>query len=298
MKVLITGSSGLVGSSMVASLASAGHHVIKLSRSTPTSPAEIQWSPDQGRLDAAALEGIDAAIHLAGESIASGRWDEAKKARIRDSRVKGTRLLAESLAALERPPRVIVSASAVGYYGNRGDELLTEDSRPGKGFLADVCVEWESAMRPAIERGIRVVILRIGVILSARGGALARMIVPFKVGAGGKIGSGRQYMSWILLDDVVGAINHALGVESLQGPVNAVAPSPVTNAEFTSALGRVLSRPTVFPLPAFAARLALGEMADELLLAGARVAPRKLVESGYAFKHDQLEAALRAALQS
>ncbi len=297
MKILVTGSSGLVGSAVVESLDSAGHEVIRLVRSAPKSRTEVQWNPETGDLDAKTLEGIDAVVHLAGESIASGRWNEQKKARIRDSRILGTLLLAETLAKLSRPPRVLVSASAIGYYGDRGDELLDESSLPGKGFLADVCVEWERALDPAIEKGVRVVILRIGVILSAVGGALARMIGPFKFGAGGRAGSGRQYMSWIALDDVVGAISYSLAVDSLRGAVNVVAPNAVTNDRFTKALGHVLSRPAFFPLPAFAARLALGEMADELLLASTRVEPRKLFESGYVFKHANIEEALRHVLR-
>lgn len=242
-------------------------------------------------------EGPDAVVHLAGENIARARWSERQKALIRDSRVKGTRLLCDLLARYSPPPKALVCASAVGYYGDRADEILKEESAPGSGFLADVCREWEAATQPAVERGIRVVNLRIGIVLSPMGGALAKMLTPFKLGVGGTIGSGRQYMSWIALDDVVGAIHFALTNESLHGPVNAVAPNPVTNREFTHTLGRVLSRPTLFPMPAFAARLVLGEMADALLLASARVEPAQLLASGFTFRHPDLEAALRALLK-
>ncbi|MFQ5915907.1 MAG: TIGR01777 family oxidoreductase, partial [Nitrospinota bacterium] len=239
---------------------------------------------------------MDAAVHLSGENIGEGRWTAAKKAAIRDSRVKSTRLLAETLARLEQPPRVFVCASAVGYYGDRGEEVLREESPLGSGFLPDLSLEWESAAEPAVQKGIRVVHLRNGIVLSPKGGALAKMLPPFKLGLGGKLGSGRQYVSWISLDDMVGVIRHALERESLSGPVNAVAPNPVTNAEFTQTLGRVLSRPTVFQVPAFTLRLAFGEMADAALLASARVEPARLLASGYSFRHPELEGALRHIL--
>ena len=235
-------------------------------------------------------------MHLAGENIAVRRWTPAQKARIRDSRVQGTRLLAQSLARLQQPPTVMVCASAIGFYGDRGEELLTEGSAPGSGFLTDTCRAWEAAAQPASEKDIRVVNLRLGVVLSPGGGALAKMLLPFRLGVGGKIGSGRQYMSWIEIDDVVGVIHYALTTDELRGPVNAVAPNPVTNREFTKTLGRVLSRPTIFPMPAFAARLAFGEMADELLLASTRVKPARLQNSGYYFRHPRLEDALRHLL--
>jgi hypothetical protein len=235
-------------------------------------------------------------VHLAGENIAAGRWTVEKKARIRDSRVKGTKTLCEALAQLSQPPKVLVSASAIGYYGDRGAELLWENSALGTGFLAEVCQAWEEATRPAMEKGIRVVLLRIGVVLSPAGGALAKMLLPFKLGLGGIIGSGKQYMSWIALDDVVGTIDHVLITDTLQGPVNAVAPHPVTNSEFTKTLRRVLRRPTLFPMPAFAARLAFGEMADELLLASTRVEPKRLIATEYRFRYPELEDALRHLL--
>jgi uncharacterized protein (TIGR01777 family) len=242
------------------------------------------------------LDGVDALIHLAGENIAATRWNAATKKRIRDSRVEGTRVLCEGLAKLTRAPRVLLSASAVGYYGDRGDEILSEDSPSGSGFLAAVARDWEAATEPAAAAGIRVVRMRFGVILSPRGGALAQMLTPFRLGGGGRIGSGRQWWSWISIDDAASAIQHAIMTESLSGPVNGVAPNPVTNAEFTHTLGQVLGRPTLIPMPAFAARLALGEMADELLLASARVLPTKLLESHYRFQHPTLDVALRHLL--
>lgn len=242
------------------------------------------------------MEARDAFVHLAGENIAAGRWTRARKARIRDSRVKVTRRLCESLAGLSQPPKVLVSASAVGYYGDRGEEVLTEESPAGMGFLSEVCRGWEAACEPAVQKGIRVVNLRTGMVLSAAGGVLPRMLLPFRMGLGGRIGSGRQFMSWIDLDDLVGVIFHALTCDTLAGPVNAVAPNPVINLEFTRTLGRVLRRPTFFCVPAWALRLALGEMADELLLASARVAPARLAASGYVFRYPELEGALRHVL--
>lgn len=297
MKVLVSGSTGLVGRAMVPSLQAAGHQVVRLVR-TPGAVGEntIPWDPAAGQIDAAALEGLDAVIHLAGENIAARRWNEEQKARIRDSRVRGTRLLSEALARCQRRPSALLAASAIGYYGERGDAWVTESCAPGTGFLADVCQEWEAATRPAADAGLRVVNLRIGVILSRDGGALAKMLTPFRMGVGGRMGSGRQYMSWVALDDVVGAIEHCLDRQDLRGPINVVAPEPVTNYEFTKTLGRVLGRPTILPMPGFAARLALGEMADELLLASTRVAPRVLLNSGYAFRWPNLEGALRHLL--
>jgi uncharacterized protein (TIGR01777 family) len=295
MKVLVSGSTGLVGTALVQALESAGHSGVSLTRST-SAPGRIQWDPMAGTLDARDLEGFDAVVHLAGESIAGGRWTAAKKERIRDSRVRGTTLLAETLAKLARPPRVLASASAIGYYGSRGDERLTEDSAGGRGFLAEVCRDWEQATAPASRQGVRVAHLRFGVILSPHGGALAKMLLPFKLGAGGKIGDGRQFMSWITLDDTVTAVQHVLSQESVRGPVNIDAPHPATNYEFTKTLGRVLGRPTVFPMPAFAARLAFGEMADELLLASTRVMPQALEEAGYQFRYPDLDGAVRHLL--
>jgi uncharacterized protein (TIGR01777 family) len=297
MRVAVSGSTGLVGSQVVASLSAAGHEVVRLVRRAPA-PGEraVRWDPVKREIDAAGLEGLDAAVHLAGENIASGRWNAARKAAIRDSRVDGTRFLCDALAGLARPPKTLVCASAIGYYGDRGGESLTEESPPGKGFLAEVCREWEAASAPAARKGIRVVLLRIGVVLSPRGGALSRMLPPFRAGLGGVIGGGRQYVSWVALDDLVGIVLHALRSGELRGPVNAVAPVPVTNREFTEALGKVLSRPTLLPVPAFALRLAVGEMADALLLASTRVVPRRLEGTGYPFRFPELPAALRHLL--
>lgn len=296
MKIGVTGSTGLIGSALVDFLTGEGHQVVRLVRSKSAAGAsDVYWNPAEGTVATPGLEGLDAVVHLAGENIA-GRWTAAKKARIRDSRVIGTRLLARTLAGLQRPPNALVCASAVGYYGDRAGELLREESPPGQGFLADACQEWEAAARPAAEKGVRVVSLRIGVVLSPRGGALALMLPAFKLGVAGKIGSGRQYMSWIALHDLVDVIHHALATESLQGPVNAVAPHSVTNAEFTKTLGRVLGRPTIVPMPAFAARLVFGEMANELLLASARVEPARLKATGYLFRTPDLAGALRQLL--
>jgi uncharacterized protein (TIGR01777 family) len=294
---LVTGASGLVGQALCQHLGTAGIEVHTLGRGPARGERAHSWDPTSGQLALTDLEGMDAVVHLAGESIAEGRWTEAKMARIRDSRVVGTRLLCERLAQLETKPRVLVCASAIGFYGDRGDELLHEGSTPGKGFLVDVCQEWEDACAPAREAGIRVVSVRIGVVLSRKGGALAKMLLPFQLGVGGNIGDGRQYMSWIELGDLVSVIQHAIECESLSGPVNAVAPVAATNAEYTRALGRALGRPTIFPVPAFAARLAFGKMAEDLLLASVRVEPRALLSSGFQFRHGELDDALRAALK-
>jgi uncharacterized protein (TIGR01777 family) len=298
MKILVTGSTGLVGSALLPFLRSKGHEVFRLVRSqAKAGPAEIFWNPEQGIDDTSRLEGMDAAMHLAGENISEGRWTKEKKARIRESRVKGTRVLSEALARLSQPPRVLLSASATGYYGDRGDEIMREESPPGSDFLAQVCLDWEAATEPAAQAGIRVVRLRFGVILTPKGGALSKMLAPFQFGVGGRLGSGRQYMSWITLDDVVRVIDHALTNENLSGPVNVVAPAPVTNYEFTKTMGRVLSRPTLFPVPSFAIRLAFGEMGDAALLSSTRAEPARLKESGYVFQHPELESALRQMLK-
>jgi uncharacterized protein (TIGR01777 family) len=293
VKILISGSHGLVGTAFIKSLETDGHEIFRLVRYAPRSKAEIEWSPDRYSIALAMIEGFDAVVNLAGESIAQGRWTEGKKRSIRESRVKGTKLLGDALANLTDRPRTFICASAIGYYGNRGDEILTESSAPGDDFLADVCVEWEKATTLATEKGIRVVNARFGVILDRNGGALAKMLPPFRLGLGGKIGSGKQWMSWIALDDVVGALKFALVNETLNGPVNFVAPNPVTNAEFTKTLGKALSRPTLFPIPAFGLRLVFGEMADALLLGGQRVEPTSLTKAGYQFQYLGLEEALR-----
>ncbi len=297
MKILVTGSHGLVGSALVPTLANAGHTVIRMVR-PPMKPGEkeILWNPQTGFVEKEKLEGFDAVVHLAGENISTGRWTAGKKARIRDSRVKGTQLLAKTLAGLKHKPKILASASAIGFYGNRGTEVMSERNSPGSGFLAGVCVEWEAATEPARQAGINVVHLRFGVILSSKGGALAKMLPPFKLGLGGKVGSGFQYMSWISITDVVGAVMHVLKSKELSGPLNIVSQQPVTNLEFTKALGRVLSRPTVFPLPAFAARLAFGEMANELLLSSTGVIPSRLIRSGFTLQHNNIEEALQRML--
>jgi uncharacterized protein (TIGR01777 family) len=297
MKILVSGSHGLVGKALVKSLTKDSHEVFKLVRHERIyGEPEIEWHPNQGRIDRQHLEGFDAVVHLAGESIASGRWTEDKKRAIRDSRLKGTLLLSESLAQLSRPPSVFLSASAMGYYGNRGDELLTEQSAPGKDFLADVCFNWEKVTLSAVEKGIRTVYTRFGIILDAKGGALPKMLTPFRMGIGGKIGDGKQWMSWIALDDVIGALKFMMSDKSVRGPVNFVSPNPVRNADFTKTLGRVLARPTIFPIPAFAARLAFGEMADALLLSSQRVEPAILKDRGFMFSWPTLEPALRHIL--
>ncbi len=297
MRIVISGASGLVGSALVPSLTTEGHEVVRLVRRPPAAAENaVQWDPAGSGLDATPIEGAGAAIHLAGENIAGARWSPAVKQRIRESRVSGTRRLAEALAGMKRPPGVLVCASAVGFYGDRGDERLTEESAPGRGFLADVCRDWEAAAAPAAAAGIRVVNLRFGMILSPAGGALGKMLTPFRLGLGGRLGSGRQYMSWIAIDDAVSVIHHAMSHQNLSGPVNTVSPGPVTNREFTESMGRVLHRPTIFPVPALAARLVFGEMADTLLLASARVYPVKLSESGYEFRSPGLEDALRHLL--
>ena len=295
MKILIAGASGLVGSALVPKLKAEGAEVTPLVRSAAKS-GEIEWHPDRGSIDAPALQGCDAIINLAGDGIANGRWTEEKKRRILDSRVNGTRLLCETVANLSRKPKAFINASAVGFYGSRGDELVDEDSGPGEGFLASVCRQWELATAPAEQAGIRVVKLRFGVILAKGGGIMGSILGPFKFGLGGKIGSGDQVMSWVAMDDVVAAISFILQNESLRGPINVVAPHPVTNEEFTKTLGRVLSRPTFMTMPAFAARLAFGEMADEMMLSSTRVAPKVLNDAGFRFQYPELEGAVRAML--
>jgi uncharacterized protein (TIGR01777 family) len=296
MKILITGATGLVGTELASLLMTQGHEVFRLTRKAPREPNDIPWDPATGNIPKARLEGLDAVVHLAGENIAGARWTPAVKERLRASRVEATRLLCETLAELQAPPKTLICASAIGYYGDRGDELLTEDSANGTGFLAELCRDWEAAAEPARKKGIRVVNVRIGVVLTPKGGALAKMLTPFKFGVGGVVGSGKQYWSWVAIDDVIGAIYHCLTRAEISGPVNAVAPNSTTNADFTKTLGGVLHRPTIFPMPAFAARLALGEMADELLLSSARVVPKRLQETAYQFRCPTLELALQHVL--
>lgn len=297
--IAITGASGLVGRALTERLEEQGCLVRRLVR-RPVEDAEreIFWKPSAGEIDAAELNGVDALVHLAGENIAGGRWTAERKRRIVESRVEGTRLIAETLAGLSSKPSVLVSASAIGFYGNRGDAPVDEDSAAGEGFLAETCQAWEAANEPATAAGIRTVQLRIGLVLSPEGGALGTMLTPFKLGVGGVLGDGQQYMSWITRDDLVRAFVAALSNPQLTGPVNGVSPAAVTNREFTKTLGYVLNRPTLLPAPAFAMRLALGEMADELLLSGANVQPKRLLESGFEFPppDGELEPALRRLL--
>ena len=292
MKILITGATGLLGSALAAELGRQ-NEIVRLTRRALHSASDRRWDPEAGVLDRGALAGLEAVVHLAGESIGARRWDAAYMRRVRESRVRGTRLLCDGLSALERPPRVLVSASAVGWYGDRGEETLTEESAPGTGFLPEVARAWEAATETAERRGIRVVRMRFGIVLAARGGALEPMRRLTSLGLGGPLGNGRQWMSWIAVDDVLGAVGHALSHDALRGAVNAVAPGAVRQLEFARTLARVLGRPAWMPAPAFALRLVLGrEMADELLLASQRVEPRRLQETGYAFRFPALEPAL------
>jgi uncharacterized protein (TIGR01777 family) len=296
-RVAVTGASGLIGRALAPFLTTGGHQVVPLVRRNARQ-GEVLWNFGQARVDADALEGLDAMVHLAGEPIGA-RWTEERRRRIIESRVIGTRFLSETLARLERPPRVLIAASAVGVYGNRGDEILTEATPTldaPRDFLTEVGREWEAATEPARAAGIRVVILRFGIVLSPAGGVLGRMLPPFRVGLGGPLGSGRQYMSWVAIDDILGAIHHALMTEALAGPVNATAPQPVTGQAFASTLGRVLGRPARLAVPASALRLAFGEMADVAILSGARVLPARLQETGYTFRYPELEGALRFVL--
>lgn len=296
--VAITGASGLVGSAVSDALSQKGWEVRPLVRKKESATGGvIYWNPETGGIEADKLEGIDAVVHLAGDNVGQGRWNAQKKQRIWSSRVDGTKLLCCALCGLDKPPKVWVSASAIGYYGDRGEERLEETSAPGTGFFAELCHAWEAETRPAADAGIRVVNLRIGVVLDKAGGALPKMLTPFKLGAGGVIGSGKQYMSWVGLNDVVGAIVFGLERDEISGPVNATAPEPVTNREFTKSLGRVLGRPTIFPLPAAIAKLAFGkEKADEMLLVSSRIYPAALQAARYEFEHPTIEGCLRAAL--
>ena len=293
MRIGVTGASGFLGQRLVPALRAQGHDVVRIGRGAES---DIQWNPSAGTIDVARCAGIDAFVHLAGASVGA-RWTPARRHAIRASRVQGTALVARTIAALTPRPRVLVCASAVGIYGNAGDAVLDESSPSGSDFLANVGREWESAADPARQAGIRTVHLRFGVVLSRRGGALARMLPFFRMGGGGRLASGRQWMSWIAMEDAVGAVQFALERETLVGAVNAVAPTPVTNAEFTETLARVVHRPALFPVPAFALNLMFGEMAQGTLLASQRVVPRQLLAAGYAFRHATLDSALRAAVK-
>jgi len=296
MRVVVSGSSGLIGRSVVAALASRGDEITALVR-RPAAAGEAQWDPMAGSIDTGALDGADGVVHLAGAGIGDKRWSASRRREIVSSRVEATTLLAESLAGLHRPPAVLVSASAVGFYGDRGDEVLTEESTGGTGFLAEVCRGWEDATTPARDAGIRVIRLRSGVVLSAQGGALARQLPLFRSGVGGRLGSGRQWLSWITLGDEVRAILHALDQPAVRGAVNATAPEPVTNRGFTRALGRTLHRPSFLAVPGFALRVALGpDLASEMVLAGQRVLPTQLTSTGFTFEQPRIESALAAVL--
>ncbi len=297
MDVAVSGSSGLLGSEVVRRLEADGHGVRRIVRRPPVR-GEIGWDPASGTVDRAVLGEVQAVVHLAGEDIAGGRWTAERKRRIRESRIAGTRAIAGAVAAVAPSVRTLVVASAIGWYGDRGELELDERSAPGSGFLPELCADWEDAAVAARAAAVRVVHLRFGVVLSARGGALRRMLLPFRLGLGGRIGSGRQWMSWISLDDAARAILHVIETRGLGGPVNAVSPEPVTNLAFTKALGRALRRPTLFPMPAALARLAFGELADALLLASARVRPVALLGSGFRFEHPDLPSALVAALRA
>ncbi len=294
MRIAVTGASGLIGSALVPALESAGHDVVQLVRHEPRGRAEIAWDPAAGSIDAERLPGVDAAVNLSGATIGR-RWTVARKREILASRVDSTMLLAETLAALEPRPQVLVCAGGVGIYGDRGDEILTEESELGSGFLAEVGTAWEAAADPAREAGIRVVTFRQGIVLSRRGGALPRLLTPFKLGLGGRVGSGKQWWSWVAMDDLVGAYRFALE-RGLEGPVNLVSPSPATNAQFVKALGRALHRPTVLPLPAVAVKTLFGEMGDAALLQGQRALPARLLEAGFTFRYPELDAAFERAL--
>lgn len=299
MKILITGASGLIGKALQGAFAHRGYEMLLATRREPGKPDQIQWSAEDGfrEEDLERLEGLDAVIHLAGEPISGLRWTDEKKKAIRDSRVKGTHNVVNTLANLTQKPKVFIAGSAMGFYGDRGDEIVSESSPPGDNFLADVCREWETESRRAEDSGIRTVLLRTSIVLSKDGGALATMMTPFKFGVGGVIGSGKQWMSWVSLDDVVGIVNYAIENPELRGAVNVASPNPVTNEEFTKTLGDVLYRPTFLPLPEFAVNLVFGEMGDALLLNSTRVDPKRLRDAGYEFKFKDLKQALEHAVK-
>ncbi len=297
MKITISGSSGFLGGALMNRLAAEGYKFSRLVRGAADGKITYHWEPAAGKIDVSALKGSDAVVNLSGENLASGRWTFRKKKRIADSRVFSTGLLANTIAGLKDGPKVMINASAVGYYGTGGEEWIDESTPAGDGFLAEVCKKWEAAAEPAREAGIRVVHLRFGVILGREGGALKKLLVPFRFGLGGKVGSGKQYMSWISIDDAVGIIGFAVQNAQLRGPVNAVAPEPVTNKRFTEALARTLRRPARLPLPALPLKAVLGEMAEATLLSGARVRPQQLVEKGYQFQHSNIDAALHELLK-
>ena len=297
MDVAVTGSRGFIGSALLPALIREGHRPVRIVRGRAAGDDELRWDPEAGTIDAEGLEGIGGVVHLAGAGIGDKRWTDARKRLILESRTKGTSLVARTLAGLTRPPSALVSASAIGYYGNRGDEPLDEQSTPGSDFVARVCVQWEGATAPAVDAGIRVARVRSGIVLGRDGGVLPRLLLPFRLGLGGRIASGRQYMSWISIGDEVRAILHALTQDGVAGPVNLTGPAPVTNDEFTQTLGRVLRRPTLIPTPLLPLRARYGrELVQHLLVEGQRVLPKRLQATGYAFEHPTLEDALRAAV--
>lgn len=295
MHVAITGSSGLIGTALAERLRAEGHEVTPVVRRDP-GPGEIRWDPDRGEIDAEGLRAADAVVGLAGHPIGLRRWTRAHRQRILDSRVKGTRLLAETMARLDDGPRALVTASGINYYGDRGDEVMTERSGPGRGFMTDVCLQWEAAARPAADAGLRVAQIRTGIVQTRRGGALPKQLPLFRLGLGGPFGSGAQWQSWVSLDDAVGLYAHALRSDDVVGPLNATAPQPVTNATYTRTLARALARPALLPVPRFGPRLVFGRMADELLFASMRVFPQQAIDTGYEFRHQDLEACLRDVL--
>ncbi len=296
MKVLITGASGLVGTELQKSFTQKGYEMLLASRKEPTDERHIQWSIEEGFSEPAKLEGIDAVVHLAGENVSGFRWTDEKKKAIRDSRVLGTRNVVDAISKLKNKPKVFVASSAIGFYGERGDEEVTESSAAGDNFLAGVCKEWEAESRRAEDAGIRTVLLRTGIVLSKDGGALGTMLLPFKLGVGGVVGSGKQWMSWISMDDEIAVINYVIENENIRGAVNSASPHPVTNHEFTKTLGEVLYRPTFLPLPEFAVSMVFGEMGDALLLASTKVMPKRLEDAGFEFKYPDLKTAIQHAV--
>ncbi len=297
MKVLITGANGLLGSKLCEFFRNEGHQVVRMLRGNPerNTSTELYWDPVAGKIDVSSLEGMDAVVHLVGETVAQ-RWTDDAKQKIIQSRIKSTDLLCRSLAQLKKRPEVLIAGSAIGYYGDRGQLSVTEEASVGSGFLADLCVKWETATKPATEAGIRTINMRTGVVLSKEGGALSKMLTPFQMGAGGILGDGKQYMSWIAMPDVLNAVKFMIENKNLSGPVNLVASNPVTNQDFTKALGKVLHRPTICPVPAPVVKLLMGQMADEMLLSGAKVLPSKLESAGYKFKYPFIEDGLREAV--
>jgi uncharacterized protein (TIGR01777 family) len=295
--ICLTGAHGMIGTALIPRLRADGHRIRRLVRGAPEGTDDVRWDPDAGIIDAAGLEGVDAVVHLAGAGIGDKKWTPERKQLVLESRTRGTGLLARTLAGLDRKPSVLVSASAIGYYGNRGDDILTEDEPPGRDFGAQVCVAWEDETKAAVEAGIRVVRTRTGLVLAKQGGLLQRLLLPFKLGIGGRLGSGQQYMSWIALDDDIAAIVHLLNDASISGPVNLTAPNPVRNAEFTESLGHAVHRPTILPTPMFGLKLVYGDELVETLLGSQRVSSAKLQESGFEFAHPELDAALDAILR-